>query len=193
MTEQVEVAVDQVAEAIRTAFDTGVSAGVEEDSIKLEMIAAGATFKNVTRLFNEFMVDGGHRASKEERDQLVLNAMSGKDLAVEDAFTAAVEELVAAMSGTTEKSASALIRAAAKKQGVECFKKAKEGNGEAKSGFASKFYDFLVANPTCSKEQAIAFVQGTDGNEETSENVKRHQSHYLSIHALVNRIAGVAV
>ena len=177
---------------LRATFDEGVVAGKEEDAIKLDLISAGATFKNVTRLFNEFMVAGGHTASKEERDQKVLAAIGDNALSTEEGFTAAVAALVASLQGSTEKSASALIRAAAKKQGVECFKKAKESSGESKTGFAAKFYDFLVANPTCTKEQAVAFIQGTDGNEETSDNVKKHQSHYLAIHNLVNRIAGVA-
>ena len=185
-------AVEALAAKLRATFDEGVAAGKEEDAIKLDLISAGATFKNVTRLFNEFMVAGGHTASKEERDQKVLAAIGENALNTEEGFTAAVAALVASLQGSTEKSASALIRAAAKKQGVECFKKAKESSGESKTGFAAKFYDFLVANPASTKEQAVAFIQGTDGNEATTDNVKKHQSHYLAIHNLVNRIAGVA-
>ena len=179
--------------AIRAAFDSAHAAGKEEDDIKLDMIGAGATFKNVTRLFNQFSVDAGLTVSKEEKDQIVMDVLNGADLADEATFNAKVEELMARLSGSTDKSAAALIRAYAKKNGIEAFKKAKGGTGEAKTGFAAKFYDFLVANPECTVAEATAFIQGTDGNEETSENVKRHQSHYLAIHRLVNRVAGVAV
>ena len=179
--------------AIRAAFDAAHAAGKEEDDIKLDMIGAGATFKNVTRLFNQFSVDAGLTVSKEEKDQIVLDVLNGADLADEATFNTKVEELMARLSGSTDKSAAALIRAYAKKNGIEAFKKAKGGTGEAKTGFAAKFYDFLVANPECTVAEATAFIQGTDGNEETSENVKRHQSHYLAIHRLVNRVAGVAV
>ena len=178
--------------AIRAAFDAAHAAGKEEDDIKLDMIGAGATFKNVTRLFNQFSVDAGLTVSKEEKDQILLDVLNGADLADEATFNAKVEELMARLSGSTDKSAAALIRAYAKKNGIEAFKKAKGGAGEAKTGFAAKFYDFLVANPECTVAEATAFIQGTDGNEETSENVKRHQSHYLAIHRLVNRVAGVA-
>ena len=143
-TAQTEVKTNAAAELVaklRGVFDEGVAAGKQEDAIKLDLIAAGATFKNVTRMYNEFMVAGGHTASKEERDQKVLAAIEGADLTGEEGFNAAVAALVAALQGATEKSASALIRAAAKKQGVECFKKAKESTGEGKTGFASKFYD----------------------------------------------------
>ena len=190
-TAQTEVKTNAAAELVaklRGVFDEGVAAGKQEDAIKLDLIAAGATFKNVTRLFNEFMVEGGHRASKEERDQLVVASIQGIDLKSEDGFNSAVANLISTLTGATEKSASALIRALAKKEGIECFKKAKESSGEGKAGFAGMFYDYLVANPSCTKEQAVAFIQGTDGNEETSENVKRHQSHYLAIHSLVNRV-----
>ena len=178
--------------AIRAAFDAAHAAGKEEDDIKLDMIGAGATFKNVTRLFNQFSVDAGLTVSKEEKDQILLDVLNGADLADEATFNAKVEELMARLSGSTDKSAAALIRAYAKKNGIEAFKKAKGGTGEAKTGFAAKFYDWLVANPTSTVEQATAFIQGTEGHEETTENVKRHQSHYLAIHRLVNRIAGVA-
>ena len=178
---------------IRAAFDAAHAAGKEEDEIKLDMIGAGATFKNVTRLFNQFSVDAGLTVSKEEKDQILLTVLNGADLSDEVTFNAKVEELMARLSGSTDKSAAALIRAYAKKNGIEAFKKAKGGTGEAKTGFAAKFYDFLVANPECTVAEATAFIQGTDGHEETTENVKRHQSHYLAIHRLVNRIAGVAV
>ena len=177
--------------AIRAAFDASHAAGKEEDEIKLDMIGAGATFKNVTRLFNTFSVDAGLTVSKEEKDQILLDVLNGADLSDEATFNTKVEELMARLSGSTDKSAAALIRAYAKKNGIEAFKKAKGGTGEAKPGFAAKFYDFLVANPACTVAEATAFIQGTDGHEETSENTKRHQSHYLAIHRLVNRVAGV--
>lgn len=178
--------------AIRAAFNASHAAGKEEDEIKLDMIGAGATFKNVTRLFNQFSVDAGLTVSKEEKDQILLDVLNGADLADEATFNAKVEELMARLSCSTEKSAAALIRAYAKKNGIEAFKKAKGGTGEAKTGFAAKFYDWLVANPTSTVDQATAFIQGTEGHEETTENTKRHQSHYLAIHRMVNRIAGVS-
>lgn len=180
-------------ELIRAAFDASLAEGKEEDSIKMDMIGAGATFKNVTRLFNQFSVDAGIAVSKEEKDQILLEVLSGADLSDEATFNTKVEELMGRLTGSTDKSAAALIRAYAKKNELECFKKTKASTGEGKTGFAGKFYDFLVANPTCTVEAATAFIQGVDGHEETSENTKRHQSHFLAIHRLVNRIAGVEV
>lgn len=191
MTEQVNE--NEVEVAIREAFDAAHAAGKEEDAIKLDMITAGATFKNVTRLFNQFMVDAGLAVSKEEKDQIVAEVAGaeGVDLSTEEGFDGAVATLLERLTGATEKSAAALIRAYAKKHELEVFKKSKGGNGGGKQGFAGKFYAFLVANPTCSKEEATAFINGEGDHEETSDNVKRHMSHYLAIHAMVNQIAGV--
>lgn len=180
-------------ELIRDAFNASHAAGKEEDEIKLDMIGAGATFKNVTRLYNTFSVDAGLAVSKEEKDQILLDVLNGADLSMEEVFNAKVEELMARLAGSTDKSAAALIRAYGKKNGVEVFKKAKGGTGEAKTGFAAKFYNWLAANQTSTVAEATAFIQGTDGHEETTENIKRHQSHYLAIHRLINRVAGVAV
>lgn len=178
---------------IRAAFDASREAGKEEDDIKLDMIGAGATFKNVTRLYNVFAVDAGLVVGKEEKDQILLSVLTGADLSTEEGFNSKVTELMAALNGATDKSAAALIRSYAKKNGLEVFKKAKGAGGEVKAGFAGKFYEWLVANPTSDVAAATAFIQGTDGHEETTENTKRHQSHYLAIHRLVNRVAGVQV
>ncbi len=177
---------------IRAAFDTAHGAGKEEDDVKLDMIGAGATFKNVTRLYNTFMVDSGLAVSKEEKDQILTTVLTGADLSLKDVFDAKVTELMAALTGATDKSAAALIRAYGKKNNIEVFKAAK-ATGEAKTGFAGDFYNWLIANPTSTVQQATSFIQGTDGFTPTSENVKRHQAHYLAIHGLVNRVAGVQV
>lgn len=173
---------------LRVVFDEQMSQGAAEDAVKLAMISAGATFKNVTRLYNEFMVAGGHTASKQERDQTVLSAVEGCDLTTEEGYNTAVAKLVASLKGSTERSAGAIIRSHAKKAGIEVFKKAKESSGESRTGFAAVFYDFLAQNPGCSKEQATAFIMGADGNAPTSDNTKKHLTHYLGIWGLVNRI-----
>lgn len=188
MTEQANEVEQEVnvEAAIREAFDA--AQGQEEDQIKMAMISAGATFKNVTRLFNQFMVDAGLMVSKEEKDQIVAEVAGGQDLSTEEGFDAAVSALVERLNGATEKSAAALIRAYGKKHELEVFKKAKGGSGAPRTGFNAKYFEFLAANPTCSKEEAEEFI---NNSEFSSENVRRHKSKHLAVHALVNRIAGV--
>lgn len=186
--EVAEQEVEDTTAEIRAAFDGAVADGSDEDDVKMAMIGAGATFKNVTRLYNQFMIDAGLAISKEDRDAAVNDALEGRDFETEDDFNAAVDSVVAGVKGATERSAAQLVRSYAKRNEMECYKKPK-GSGGGKTGFARKFYDALTANPSMTKDEAVAFIQGTDGNEETSENVKRHESHYLAIHAMVNAIA----
>lgn len=62
------------------------------------------------------------------------------------------------------------------------------GRGAKRSnGFASDFYDFLREGER-TEEEAAGFIEGGDGFDETSENVKRHRLHYLAIFALVDLV-----
>lgn len=180
-----EVKVDEV----KVAFDASVEAGKEEDAIKLDMITAGATFKNVTRLFNQYMVDSGLAVSKEDKATAVATACEGKDLSTEAGFEEASKAIIEAIEGTTERSADAQVRAYCKKNELEVFAKPKPAAGAGATGFTSQFHDFLVGNPTMTVEEATAFIMGAGENKETSANVKNHLTMYLSHYRLANRIA----
>jgi hypothetical protein len=186
-TPEVEEKVDLVAIAIQGAFEEAISNESDEDDTKLQMISAGATFKNVTRLYNQYMIDAGLAISKADRNQIVGDTLEGLEFDTEENFGAATTALQEAIEGSTERSVAALVRAYAKKNELECYTKPK-GEGGTRTSFASKFYDALVANPLMSEEDATAIVMGTGENEETSENVKRHHSHYMNIYGLANSI-----
>lgn len=174
---------------IKDAFEAAVNAEKNEDQIKMDMIKAGCPFKSVAKMYNDLQVEAGLVSSKEERNAILDKALKEKDLTSEKVFDKAVGTIVEKVKGANEKSAAALIRAWAKKNEVECFVKPKAESGGGRSGFASGFYAWLAKNPKSTAAQAKAFIQGTDGHEATSENVKRHESHYLGVHALVNKVA----
>jgi hypothetical protein len=175
-----EEEVDTNAE-IREAFDVASVDEKGEDDIKMAMIGAGATFKNVTRLYNQYMIDAGFAISKADRNEIVEKTLEGAEFAEENDFASVVSLVVDAVQGATERSAGALIRAYAKKNELDCYTKPK-GTGGGGAGFASRFYEFLLGNPD--QEAAKAFIQ-TD--EKTSDNVKKHEGHYLKIADLVNK------
>jgi len=182
---QGEVETDQVLDA----FNDAIEQGLPEDEVKLKMISAGATFKNVARLFNKYSIDAGLTISAADRKTAVANCLSDMVFDTEESFEAAVAAVVESVANTNEKSAASLVRAFAKKAELDCFKKAKgTGTGSGRSGFASGFYRYLIANPSCTKEEATAYVMGTDGCAETSANTQRHLSHYLSIWNMVDTI-----
>lgn len=180
-----------MSDAILDAFRAGVAAGESEDQIKLSMIQAGDTFKTVAKNYAQFLIDEGIVESKESKDEKIASILSGADLSTEEGFASAVAAIVAAVKGVDEKSAAGSIRWYARKNDIAYFTKPKaESTGRA--GFAKRFYEALIANPEMSKHDAEAIIQGIDGNPETSDNVKKHASHYQSIRKLANAIVNGA-
>ena len=180
---------NQEDDKIRPAFDQAVSAGQGEDDVKMAMIQAGASFKTVTRLYNQYMVDAGLAVSKEEKTEIVEKVASkAKALDTEEGFTKAVNALVEKAAGVNEKSAASLIRAWAKSQdpAVEVYKKQK-GGGEGRTGFKARFYTALVANPKMTKEECHEYLQTAEG---TSANIQKRESVYQAIRQMANDIAG---
>ena len=183
--ENQEDAIDE----IRLAFDAAVLEEADEDDVKMAMIGAGATFKNVTRFYNQYMIDAGLAISKADRNQIVEDTLEGLDFDSEEAFDNATGNLVDAIQGATERSAASLVRSYAKKNELACYTKPK-GEGAGRTSFASKFYDFLVANPGTTEDVAKAYIMGEGDNEDTSNNVQNHLSHYLGIWKLARRVEG---
>jgi len=180
-TEEVEVAETDV---ILEAFETAVAADKSEDDIKMALIGAGATFKNVTRLYNTYMVDAGYAISKEEKTEIVEKILDGKDLADEAVFTKALDAIVKKAAGVSEKSAAALIRSFAKANELECYKKPK-GSGGARAGFKSRFLKALVATPTMNEAECTEYLKTAEG---TSGNILKHESVYQAIRSMANEI-----
>lgn len=198
MTEDIvaeEVEMDDEVEAednsIREAFDLAVSEEQAEDDIKMAMIQAGATFKNVTRFYNQFMIDGGFAISKDDRNQIVSDTLEGCDLDSEELFEAAVSALVSDIQGATERSAAALIRSYAKKNELECYTKPK-GEAGTRSSFVGDYYSFLIGNPAMTKEEAMAYINGEGDHPDTSDNVKKHASKHIQAWVLANGIINKA-
>jgi len=184
-----EEVVDTTSADIRASFDAAIAGeGSSEDQIKMDMIGAGATFKNVTRLYNEFMIDSGLEVSKEDRDAAVVSAVEGLDLATQEGFDSAIANILSALESSTDRSAAALVRGYAKKNELAVFAKPKS-QGKGRAGFATSFYNFLIANPSVSVDEATAFIKGEGDHADTSDNTKKHLSHYLAIHKMANTIA----
>lgn len=178
--------------ANRAAFDDGVAGDQSEDDIKMGMIQAGASFKNVTRLYNQYMVDAGLVVSKEEKTEIVDKILSkATGLETEDGFKKVVASIAAKASGVNEKSAAALVRSWAKtangegEDGIETWKKPK-GEGAGRSGFKAKFYAALVANPQMTKDQCHEYLMTAEG---TSGNIQKRETVYQAIREMANTIA----
>ena len=176
--------VDEKAEAIKAAFEAAMSADKSEDNVKMDMISAGASFKNVTQYFNKFMVESGRVASNEDKQKAVETACTENDVSTAEGFEAAVAYIMEAAKGVNDRSAGASIRGWCRKNDKECYKKPKAEGAGTRTTFTSNFYNELRANPSMSAEDADAYIK-----EHGSNNVVKHTSHYQSIRQLVNDIA----
>jgi len=187
MNDEVNEVAEEEVDEIRPAFDDAVAEGKGEDDVKMAMITAGASFKGVTRLYNQYMVDAGFAVSKEEKDEIVGKILTkASALDQEEGFKKVIAAIVDKAAGVNEKSAAALIRSWAKTQdpAIECWKKPK-GTGEGRTGFKSKFYAALVANPAMTKEEVTEYLKTAEG---TSANIQKRESVYQAIRGLANDI-----
>lgn len=185
-TEAVVVAETTEVEAtpILDAFNAAVTGSKKEDDIKMDMIGAGATFKNVTRLFNQYMVDTGQAMSKEDKTTLLDENLKEADLSTEEGFKAATAVVVEKGNNVTEGSAAGLVRAWAKKAEVECYKApASEGT---RNPFIPNFHAAMIANPQLD-EAGLKKVIADLPEDEQRVNPLRHFNHHNSIRKMVNK------
>ena len=160
--EQEATEVDQRLEAIKAAFTNASNTeGLDEDGVKLRMIQAGAKFAEVTRLFNLFMVEFGFTKSKEEKQSVLDDVLTGEDLTHEATFNACSEKIMEQLE-VTDKSANAMIRQWAKKNDVEYFKPVKEA--KEVSNFDARLYAWILDNldETVEAFEAHLVEVGTD-------------------------------
>lgn len=183
MSEEIDNEVDD----IRIAFDDGQASDMSDDEIKLAMIQAGASFTNVTRLFNQYMIDAGLAMSREEKDELVEDVVgSANDIETEDGFESVVQELVSRGTNIDEKRAAAIIRNYAKKNEVPVFTR-QRGGGGGPSGWRDIYFDMLVENPRMTEQELKEILKN---HPSASDNTRRHESHYQAIRKMANRIVG---
>jgi len=156
---------------IREAFDIAVDSGKEEDDIKMDMIGAGAKFKNVTRLFNEFMIEGGYVKSKDERNEILDKVLTGVEISTAEALDEAIAELAEELD-VSEQSAATSLRQWAKRNDVECYKKPK-GSGAGTSGIIVKIHAWILENYGSSEEEFVEFLKEV-GTDNTMRNKNRH-------------------
>lgn len=188
-TQAAQEEVDAAELQIQEAFSDAIESGKTEDQIKLDMIAAGATFKNVTRLYNKFMIDAGLAISKSDRDAAVASIVGDPTmLADEEHYDFCVNAIVEQIKGATERAAGAMLRAFAKANNVAYFKKERPEGGNRQKQFRTNVYALFVQNPDLTEEQLDAFAEDS-ATSGSSENDRKQISHYHGIRRMVNEVA----
>ena len=173
--------IDPVHEAIKAAFVESVDNGSEEDDTKMAMIAAGAKFKNVNRLFNGFMVELGYSLSKDDKEDILAQVLDGLDLSEVDTFDSAVSELSQRLQ-TSEKSAAGSLRQWAKKREIPFYIKPKSETSE-RSGITATIHSWILENATAKVEDLYAYIK-----EVGTENTERNKTQFAAILKLANKI-----
>jgi hypothetical protein len=168
---------------IRDAFDDAIAQDKTEDEVMLEMIGAGASFKNVKSLYTSYLIEEGMLDSRAEKAEIINTTLEGIDLSTEDGFNSAVAALEESLKGVNSKSAAASVRQYAKKNELEFFKKPK-GAGVGRSGITNDYYTWLKGSVPVTDKDVAEWVDafGTD-------NTKRHLSHYQGVAKLCSDIA----
>ena len=182
--------VDELEVAINEAFEAAIQSGKTEDDVKLAMIGAGATFKNVTRLYNAFMIDAGLAISKADRDLAIAGIVGDPALLIEEEhFDSCVAQIVEQIKGATERAAGAMLRSYAKANGAECFKKTKEATGARQSGFRANVYNLFIQNPDLTEAELDRFANEEAETSLASDNDRKQLSHYHGLRKMVNAVA----
>ncbi len=169
---------------IRNAFREAKEVGKDEDAVKIDMISAGASFKQVARMYTQLMQEYGYTVTKKAKDEAVQTAVAGVELGDAEGFAAAVKALQEAVRNVNERSASALIRVYAKKNGIESYRKPKSGH--RKASMSAKFREFIINNPTASEGVVDAFIM-ENGSAKQQKN-KNSRRIFHEIRVIANRI-----
>ncbi len=170
---------------VRDAFDVAVNEGGDEDSVKMAMIQAGATFKSVANSYNLFMIDAGLTISKKDRNVILDDLLPGANISIEDDFFSVVATVVTSIPGCNHRGAMAMIRHWAKKNGVDVYRNI-VGDGNVRNPFVKNFHAALIKNPQMSKEGLDEVIGAL--NDEQRVNPQRCFTHYNAIRKMVNAV-----
>jgi len=176
---------NQESNELFDAFEAAMAEGKEEDDVKLAMISAGASFKNVTRFYNQFMIESGRAISKADRDVIIENTIGALDLSTEESFGEAVAALSTALS-CNENSAKATIRAYAKKNERPVFA-AEKSDSKSRNPFVRLFHEALVDNPNFTEDDLKSLLASLEPEHQV--NPLRWFSQHNNIRIMVNNIA----
>lgn len=145
----------------------GVEAEKDHDTMLVEIVNAGVSFKNAVKLFKRVMESKGFAITAKKRaekiqgliEELEFNAESGEDV------SGMIAHIVKNVPDTNEKQALGVLRRWAKKEEIELPKPEKKAGGAG--GFRAKAFDWMIANPTAESEEFFKWAVEDQGRKET--------------------------
>lgn len=165
LPEQNEPTETQIVEDIVRA---GCESEKSDDEMMIEIVTAGVSFKKAARLFKQAMESLGLRVSAKERKTAIHELLEEQAFQAKDAdeVDAMVELILAEDSGiadTNHKQAIQAIRAYCKANDMTMPKTAKKKPGAV--GFFGEAYDWMVANPSATNDELVAWMKSKEKNE----------------------------
>lgn len=150
---------------VEEVIEAGMEAGHDDDTMLIEVVNRGVSFKSAGKLFKSVMETKGYRVSAKERAEKAAEIIAGSDFGVEEVTAEDVQALTTRIcdevADTTEKQANAAIRKFAKEKGIELPKKAKgSGRGTGTGGLIKKVGEFMLENRDCDEAAISEFIKG---------------------------------
>lgn len=182
--EQNEMTESQKVEEI---VEAGLAAGKSEDDILVEIINAGVAYKKAGKLFNQYMLNSGHRITRKERNEQVAELLDEAEFNPEtgEEVAAMIEKITSEVKATNEKEALQAIRAFARDNDIELPKVPKKGRTQG--GFKGKVFAWMLDNPTAGADDLTSFITEECGkNEATAKRFVEIQAFATKFAEAVN-------
>lgn len=160
----------------------------DEDKVMYEIMQTKKfKFKEIGKLFNQAMIDGGYRVSTKDRYETVKAILNGKGFNPADfaAVKAMIEHLVEEVPATEYSQAYAAMRKWAKEAKVDLPKPVKEA--AIAGGLKGKIFAHMVKNPLQTQQEFTAFIV------EDLEKDAKLADKYWQIFEIAQRVAKATI
>jgi len=158
----------------------GIAAGKNDDAMLIDIVQAGVSFKRASKLFKQVLEAQGVRIASKDRNTQAGEILAAMDFNPQNAadVEAAVKEIEAKVKDTNAKQALTAVKKYAKEHQIELPKTVKGQRGV--SGFRSKVFDWILANPNGSVAELKEFI----ASMEKPESI---QKRFVGIYDLVHK------
>lgn len=185
--EETEAIPEEIVEAFKTSSEKH-DIKKDEEKVLLDVfnvaIPMGISFAQVRKYFKELKLDFGFDISGEDKVAILENAFIGADVSNEEGFNSVVAQVNNAIESTSERGAGQMVRAYARKLGLNCFKKPQPEVTGTRVAFVNDFYTALTENPQMTKEEVHQYIV-----DNGSEGTLKSEGQYQKVRVLCNNIA----
>ena len=178
-----------ISKAVNDAFWGGIRNGKDRDTIKMDMLNAGASIGNIHRTFMYLMKENDLYMAPSEKRETLDRIMRSSDVSDQDGMEAAIEQVSSTIPHVDEAKAKRMIVLWCRKNGYPYWT-GKQKRAEVQK-FMPIFLDFVIVGDFPDEASVTSFVLGQDGYRPTSAIVKRNLNMFLEIYDALAKMAGI--